>query len=60
MSIEKLSIENVSCNLADLVYLIKQTPNLERLSIIIHLNIEDKQIPLVISSIKYLKLTFES
>jgi hypothetical protein len=60
LSIKKLFIENVSCSLEDLLHLIKQTPSIEHLSITIHYNFQDEQIPIIISSIKFLKLTFES
>lgn len=60
LSIRKLFIENINCSLEDLSHLIKQTPYLEHLSITISLNYDDENIPIIISSIKSLKLTFES
>ncbi|CAF2054179.1 unnamed protein product [Rotaria magnacalcarata] len=60
LSIEKLSIENIACTLRDVSHLFKYTPSLQHLSTYIHFNLEDEQIPIVTSSIRSLKLTFES
>jgi hypothetical protein len=60
LSIQYLFIPNMTCSLHDLSHLFKHTPYLQHLNTTIHFNFEDEQIPIIISSIISLKLTFES
>ncbi|CAF1019433.1 unnamed protein product [Adineta steineri] len=60
LSIQYLYIENISCDLKNLLHLFKYTPNLRYLNTAIHYNVADEQIPIQICSITSLKLTFES
>ncbi|CAF2718728.1 unnamed protein product [Rotaria sp. Silwood2] len=60
LSIQKISIEYITCTLRDLSHLFKHTPFLQYLNTTIHFNFEDEQMPIITSSITSLKLTFES